>query len=72
MKSRKQKVSLLVERWVLLRKILHGNHTYVPRNTDFMIENFDSPEIVLEETDDLINLRNDLIEKLLWENDLNF
>lgn len=52
MKSRKQKVSLLVERWVLLRKILHGNHTYVPRNTDFMIENFDSPEIVLEETDD--------------------
>lgn len=30
-----------------------------------MIENFDSPEIVLEETDDLINLRNDLIEKLL-------
>lgn len=32
------------------------------------LKKFDNPEIVLEETD-LINLRSDLIVKLIWEND---
>lgn len=35
------------------------------------LKKFGSPEIILDAMD-LINLRSDLIEKLIWENDLNF